>query len=100
MSELLTANLQGTAAFCVRAAVKSYILMDSDRAALLPPHPGRGIWQEETMEEFQAVDCSLDESRQLLLVRWSGKVSIPPLVPVSQWWENTCPSSGELPGAS
>ena len=81
----LKANLQGTVAFRVRAAVNSYILLDSDRAALLPPHPGRAIWQEETTEEFQAVDCSLEESRQLLLARWSGTVSIPPLVPVSQW---------------
>ena len=81
----LKANLQGTVAFRVRAAVNSYILLDSDRAALLPPHPGRAIWQEETMEEFQAVDCSLEESRQLLLARWSGRASIPPLVPVSQW---------------
>jgi S-DNA-T family DNA segregation ATPase FtsK/SpoIIIE len=96
----LKANLQGTVAFRVRAAVNSYILLDSDRAAMLPPHPGRAIWQEETMEEFQAVDCSLEESRQLLLARWSGRVSIPPLVPVSQWWENTCPSSDDLPGPS
>ena len=96
----LKANLQGTVAFRVRAAVNSYILLDSDRAALLPPHPGRAIWQEETMEEFQAVDCSLEESRQLLLARWSGRASIPPQVPVSQWWENTCPSSDDPPGTS
>jgi S-DNA-T family DNA segregation ATPase FtsK/SpoIIIE len=80
----LKANLRGTVAFRVRAAVNSYILLDSDRAALLPPHPGRAIWQEETMEEFQAVDCSLDESRQLLLARWSSRAPLPPRVPVSQ----------------
>ena len=96
----LKANLQGTVAFRVRAAVNSYILLDSDRAALLPPHPGRAIWQEETMEEFQAVDCSLEESRQLLLARWSGRASFPPRVPVSHWWENTCPSSDDPPGTS
>ncbi|MDA8332216.1 MAG: FtsK/SpoIIIE domain-containing protein, partial [Candidatus Dormibacteraeota bacterium] len=96
----LKANLQGTVAFRVWAAVNSYILLDSDRAALLPPHPGRAIWQEETMEEFQAVDCSLEESRQLLLARWSGRASLPPLVPVSQWWENTCLSSDDFPGPS
>ena len=96
----LKANHQGTVAFRVRAAVNSYILLDSDRAAMLPPHPGRAIWQEETMEEFQAVDCSLEESRQLLLARWSGRASLPPRVPVTQWWENTCPSSDDPPGTS
>ena len=66
VSELLTANLQGTAAFCVRAAVNSYILMDSDRAALLPPHPGRGsgrrrLWRSSrrwTAPWTRAASCS------------------------------------------
>ena len=92
----LKANLQGTVAFRVRAAVNSYILLDSDRAAVLPPHPGRAIWQEDSSEEFQAVDCSLEESRELLLARWSGRGLLPPRVPVSQWWENTCPPVDEL----
>ena len=96
----LKSNLQGTVAFRVRAAVTSYILLDSDKAALLPPDPVRALWQGEIMEEFQAVDCSREESRQLLLARWSGRVSIPPLVPVSQWWENTCSSSDDPPGTS
>ncbi len=92
----LKANLAGTVAFRVRAAVNSYILLDSDRAALLPPHPGRAIWQEDSTEEFQAVDCSLEESRELLLARWgSGRVS-PTTGPVSQWWQSTCPTSDEL----
>ena len=92
----LKANLAGTVAFRVRAAVNSYILLDSDRAALLPPNPGRAIWQENSTEEFQAVDCSLEESRELLLARWPRRGLIPPRVPVSQWWESTCPSSDEL----
>ncbi|MDA8331023.1 MAG: hypothetical protein M0027_07410 [Candidatus Dormibacteraeota bacterium] len=46
----LKVNLQSTVAFRVRAAVP-------------PPHPGRATWQEETMEEFQAVDCSREERR-------------------------------------
>ena len=86
----LEANLAGTVAFRVRAAVNNYNLLDSDRAALLPPHPGRAIWQEDSTEEFQAVDCSLEESRELLLARWSGSRLLPPRVPVTQWWENTC----------
>ncbi len=92
----LKANLAGTVAFRVRAAVNSYILLDSDRAAPLPPHPGRAIWQEDSAEEFQAVDCSLEESRDLLLARWSGRGLLPPRVLVSQWWQSTCPTSDEL----
>ena len=79
----LKANLDGTVAFRVRAAINSFILLDSDRAALLPPHPGRAIWAHETVEEFQAVDCSLEESRELLLERWGSRGSLPPGVPVT-----------------
>ncbi|MHB1526454.1 MAG: FtsK/SpoIIIE domain-containing protein [Candidatus Dormibacteria bacterium] len=85
----LKANLDGTVAFRVRAAINSFILLDSDRAALLPPHPGRAVWAHETVEEFQAVDCSLEESRDLLLARWGGRGSMPPGVPVTPWWQNT-----------
>ncbi len=96
----LKANLDGTVAFRVRAAVNSFILLDSDKASLLPPHPGRAIFAHETVEELQAVDCSMEESRELLLARWgSGRVS-PTTGPVSQWWENTCPPSDEFSGPS
>lgn len=66
----LKANLAGTVAFRVRAAVNSLILLDTDRAALLPHHPGRGLWAEDRIEEFQAVYLSADESRRLLHDRW------------------------------
>ncbi len=92
----LKANLGGTVAFRVRAAVSSFILLDCDRASLLPPPPGRSVFALETVEEFQAVGCSIDESRELLLARWgSGRVS-PTTGPVSQWWQSTCPTSDEL----
>jgi len=35
----LKANLAGTVAFRVRSEVNSHILLESDRAALLPHHP-------------------------------------------------------------
>ena len=85
----LKANLDGTVAVRVRAAINSFILLDSDRAAMLPPHPGRTVFAHETVEEFQAVHCSLEESRDLLLVRWGGRSSLPPGVPVTPWWQNT-----------
>jgi DNA segregation ATPase FtsK/SpoIIIE-like protein len=55
--ERLKANLDGTVAFRVRAAVNSFILLDRDRPSLLPPHPARAVFADETVEEFQAVDC-------------------------------------------
>ncbi|MDA8393678.1 MAG: FtsK/SpoIIIE domain-containing protein [Candidatus Dormibacteraeota bacterium] len=92
----LRANLQGAVAFRVRAAVNSHNCLDSDRAALLPPHSPRAIWREETLEEFQAVECSLEGSHQLPVARWSGKAPLPPRVPVTQWWENTHSTSDGL----
>ena len=56
----LKANLDGTVAFRGRAAVNNFILLDSDKASLLPPHGGRAIFAHETLDEFQAVDCSVD----------------------------------------
>ena len=81
----LKANLDGTFAFRVRAAINSFILLDSDRAAWLPPHPGRAVFAHETVEEFQAVDCSLEKSRDLLLARWGSRSVSPTTGPVSQW---------------
>ena len=79
----LKANLDGTVAFRVRAAINSFILLDSDRAAWLPPHPGRAVLAHEKVEEFQAVDCSPEESRQLLLARWGSRGVSPTTGPVS-----------------
>ena len=66
----LKANLAGTVAFRVRAGVNSLILLDTDRAALLPHHPGPGLWAEERIEEFQAVYLAHEESRRPLRERW------------------------------
>ncbi len=87
------ANLAGHVAFRVRPAVNSDILLDSYRAALLPPHPGRAMWQEGSTEEFRAVDCSLEESRELLVARKAGRNSLPPRVLVTKWLEDTLPTS-------
>gem|GEM_PF-6591166 len=82
-------HLDGTVAFRVRAAVNGFILLDSDIAAMLP-HPGRAVWVHETVEEFQAVDRSVEESQELPLARWGCRDVSPTTGPVTQWWENTC----------
>ena len=69
----LMANRDGTVAFRGRAAVNNFILLNRDKPALLPPHPGRAVFAHETVEEFQAVACSVDESRELLLARWGSR---------------------------
>ena len=65
----LKANLAGTVAFRVRSEVNSHILLESDRAALLPHHPGRAIWARERLEEFQAIHLAADEAGRLLRTR-------------------------------
>ncbi len=72
-AEALNANLDGTVASRVRGAVNRFILLDSDRAPLLPPHSGRAVWAHQAVEEFQAVDCWADESRELLLAGWGSR---------------------------
>ncbi len=75
----MKANLAGTVALRVRAAVNSFILLDGDRASLLPPHPGRAVFAHETVEEFQAVECP---PRRAGSCCWRGGVpgeSHPPL---------------------
>lgn len=68
----LKANMAGTVAFRVRADVNSQILLESDRAALLPPLSGRAIWAHERLEEFQAVYVDPAQSARLLAERWGG----------------------------
>ena len=85
----LKANLDGTVAVRVRAAVNSFVLLDGAGAAMLPPPPGRAVFAHETVEQFQAVHCSLEESRDLHLASWGGRGSLPPGVPVTPWWQNT-----------
>ena len=72
----LKVTLYGTVALRVRAAVNRFILLDSDSTATLP-HPSRAVWVHETVEEFQAVDRSVDESQELLLARWGSRRSPP-----------------------
>lgn len=67
----LKACLPGTVAFRVRNATNSRILIESDRAALLPPHPGRAVWSHGTdLEEVQAIHIDADDSRRRLDERW------------------------------
>jgi hypothetical protein len=70
----LKANLGGTVAFRVRNSANSHILLDSDRAALLPPRKGRAVWQHERMEEVQVVHLSQEECQRLLEERWLREV--------------------------
>jgi len=91
----LKANLAGTVAFRVRAAVNSLILLDSDRASLLPPHPGRGVWGHEGAEEFQGIYVSGQESDRIVRQRWSiPPVATTPTVPVTPWVQT--PGDDEL----
>jgi hypothetical protein len=70
----LKANLAGTVAFRVRNEANSRILLDCDRAALLPCHQGRAIWQDHQMEEFQAIHVGSDECFRLIEERWLREV--------------------------
>ena len=65
----LKANLAGTVAFRVRAQVNSLILLENDRAALLPRRPGRAIWAHERLEEFQAIHIASDDAARLVAGR-------------------------------
>ena len=65
----LKANLAGTVAFRVRAQVNSLILLENDRAALLPHRPGRAIWAHERLEEFQAIHLAAAEAERLVAGR-------------------------------
>ena len=87
----LKAVCGGTVAFRVRNIANSQILLDCDRAALLPPHPGRAVWAHEGLEEFQAIYLDSDEAFRRLEERWlreADRVTDP--VGVSRW----TPSSG------
>ena len=84
----LKANLPGTVAFRVRARVNSEILLDDDRAALLPHRPGRALWAHERVEEFQAVHLDADESDRLLDERWGTAPMAGTTVAVTQWCQS------------
>lgn len=66
----LKANLPATVAFRVRNGINSRILLDTDRAALLPPVPGRGVWSHDAEEEFQGIYLDSPTSARLLDDRW------------------------------
>ena len=70
----LKANLAGTVAFRVRNEANSRILLDCDRAALLPCREGRAIWQDHQMEEFQAIYLNSDECLRMIEDRWLREV--------------------------
>ena len=66
----LKAVCGGTVAFRVRNVSNSMILLDCDRAALLPPHPGRAVWSHDGLEEFQGIFLENDDGWRLLEERW------------------------------
>jgi hypothetical protein len=81
----LKANIPATVAFRVRGETNSRILLGegNEAAAVLPPWPGRGIWQWDTQTQFQApwlspqqADLLLNAVRQPALV--AGAESVPP----------------------
>ena len=95
----LKANLAGTVAFRVRSEVNSHILLESDRAALLPHHPGRAIWAHERLEEFQAIHLIADEAQRLLAVRAQELSGGGPVV-VTPGPLDTSLNSGSISGRS
>ena len=81
----LKANIPATVAFRVRGETNSRILLGegNEAAAVLPPWPGRGIWQWDTQTQFQApwlspeqADLLLNAVRQTALLAGAG--SVPP----------------------
>jgi hypothetical protein len=74
LAPALKANLPTTAVFRVRNAVNSQVILDSDRAARIPPsRPGRGLWvAEHGVVEMQAPFVSDVEARRLLADRWGN----------------------------
>ena len=95
----LKANLAGTVAFRVRSEVNSHILLESDRAALLPHHPGRAIWAHERLEEFQAIHLTADEAQRFLAVRAQELSGGGPVV-VTPGPLDTSLNSGSISGRS
>ena len=55
----LKANIPATVAFRVRGETNSRILLGegNEAAAVLPPWPGRGIWQWDTQTQFHSLCC-------------------------------------------
>ena len=92
----LKAKLDGAVAFRVGASVNSCLLLDGYGASPVAPPSGRAVSANEAVEEFQTVDCSVEESRELLPDRWGSGRTSPTAGPVTQWWENTCADLGPI----
>ncbi len=60
------AMFAGTQCFHVRDAINSQMVLDNDRAALIPAIPGRAVFQWDTELEVQAMELPLSKARQLL----------------------------------
>ncbi len=98
----LKANLPGTVAFRVRSRVNSEILLDCDRAALLPHRPGRALWAHDRVEEFQAVHITADEAELRLRERFGSGAHAGATGRVTPWRQSPLVNSlsGEVPGTS
>ncbi|MHB8393331.1 MAG: hypothetical protein ACYDC5_02250 [Candidatus Dormibacteria bacterium] len=72
--------------FRMTAAADRCIVLDSDRAFVLPSHQCRAIWTQETVEESQGGAACEVGSRE----------GSPTTGPVSQWWESTCLPTNQL----
>ncbi|MDR3586315.1 MAG: FtsK/SpoIIIE domain-containing protein [Desulfosporosinus sp.] len=60
------AMFTGTLCFHVRDAINSLMLLDNDRASLIPNNPGRGVFQWDNEVEIQAMYLPVKKARQLL----------------------------------
>lgn len=66
--------------FRMTAAADRFIVLDSDRAFVLPSHQCRATWTQETVEDVQAVDCSVEESQGGAACEVGFQRAHPPLV--------------------
>lgn len=68
------AMFTGTLCFHVRDAVNSQMLLDNDRASLIPNNPGRGVFQWDNEVEIQAMYLPVKKARELLKNIGQGEV--------------------------
>lgn len=81
------AMFSGTMCFKVRDEVNSRMLLDNDRAALIPAIPGRAIYQWDTELEVQTMNLPIKKARKLLAniepwgVQFSDRIKPPKRLP-------------------
>jgi S-DNA-T family DNA segregation ATPase FtsK/SpoIIIE len=70
------AMFAATICFKVRDAVNSHMILDNDRAALIPEIPGRAIYQYDRELEVQTLNLPVSKARKLLADAQVGEVKV------------------------